>query len=105
MPSELGGFISEEVYGSQLLSQHPITDSSCISFIDVNHGREERDGKSWKNIEEINTVVHIVREYYSHKEFCIITQYDAQRAAIQRRLKDQNLHWESVYTVDSFQGQ
>ncbi|KAJ7576715.1 AAA domain-containing protein, partial [Mycena floridula] len=36
--------------------------------------------------------------------FCIITPYDAQREAIQNELKAQNLPWESVFNVDSFQG-
>ncbi|KAI0653588.1 AAA domain-containing protein, partial [Cubamyces menziesii] len=38
------------------------------------------------------------------KEFCIITPYDAQRAEIVRMLKMENLPWENVYNVDSFQG-
>ncbi|KAK0189354.1 AAA domain-containing protein, partial [Armillaria mellea] len=38
------------------------------------------------------------------QNFCIITPYDAQRAAIERELKNQNLPWERVFNVDSFQG-
>ncbi|KAI9063955.1 hypothetical protein FKP32DRAFT_1535121, partial [Trametes sanguinea] len=37
-------------------------------------------------------------------EFCIITPYDAQRAEIVRLLKAEDLPWERVYNVDSFQG-
>ncbi|KAK0237313.1 AAA domain-containing protein, partial [Armillaria nabsnona] len=38
------------------------------------------------------------------RNFCIITPYDAQRAAIERELKNSNLPWERVFNVDSFQG-
>ncbi|KAI0737249.1 AAA domain-containing protein, partial [Daedaleopsis nitida] len=37
-------------------------------------------------------------------DFCIITPYDGQRAAIVERLKNDDLPWERVYNVDSFQG-
>ncbi|RDX43224.1 hypothetical protein K466DRAFT_472187, partial [Polyporus arcularius HHB13444] len=37
-------------------------------------------------------------------DFCIITPYDGQRAAIAGRLNAENLPWECVYNVDSFQG-
>ena len=54
----------------------------------------------------MQTVVHLVRNYYSHQDFCIITPYDAQREAIQKELKDKGLPWERrVFNVDSFQGQ
>jgi len=53
----------------------------------------------------VQTVVHLVRNYYSHQDFCIITPYDAQRAAIQKELKDKDLPWDRVFNVDSFQGQ
>ena len=49
-------------------------------------------------------MVNIVKNYYRHREFCIITPYDAQRNAIVQRLKQENLPWENVYNVDSFQG-
>lgn len=49
-------------------------------------------------------LVHLVRSYYRHTKFCIITPYDAQRAAIQANLKATNLPWQEVYNVDSFQG-
>ncbi|KAJ7257770.1 AAA domain-containing protein, partial [Mycena rebaudengoi] len=38
------------------------------------------------------------------KKFCIITPYDAQRVAIERRLELENLPHNNVFTVDSFQG-
>ncbi|KAK0471192.1 AAA domain-containing protein, partial [Armillaria novae-zelandiae] len=38
-------------------------------------------------------------------DFCVITPYDAQRAAIEEELKSQDLPWERrVFNVDSFQG-
>lgn len=49
-------------------------------------------------------VVHLVRSYYKQTDFCVITPYDAQRAAIEAQLKRENLPWEHVFNVDSFQG-
>jgi superfamily I DNA and/or RNA helicase len=53
---------------------------------------------------EVGTVVDLVKNYYHGLEFCVITPYDAQRAAIQKALKDENLPFETVFNVDSFQG-
>jgi AAA domain len=55
-------------------------------------------------MQEIRTIVHLVRSYYKHTDFCVITPYDAQRAAIEAQLKSENLPWERVFNVDSFQG-
>ncbi|KAM5545226.1 hypothetical protein V8D89_001337 [Ganoderma adspersum] len=104
MPIPLGEFISEEVYNSKLKSVHGIVDSSCVCFVDVRKGAEESMAPGWKNTEEVHAVVNIVRNYYRHRQFCIITPYDGQRSAIVQRLKHENLPWESVYNVDSFQG-
>jgi len=49
-------------------------------------------------------MMHLVRSYYKSKNFCVITPYDAQRAAIETGLKSADLPWDSVYNVDSFQG-
>ncbi|KAF8994644.1 AAA domain-containing protein, partial [Cyathus striatus] len=38
------------------------------------------------------------------KNFCVLSPYDAQRAAIERQLKVEDLPWDNVYNVDSFQG-
>ncbi|KAJ7257766.1 AAA domain-containing protein, partial [Mycena rebaudengoi] len=38
------------------------------------------------------------------KNFCIITPYDAQRAAIENQLKAEKLPHDAVFNVDSFQG-
>ncbi|KAJ7301944.1 AAA domain-containing protein, partial [Mycena albidolilacea] len=37
-------------------------------------------------------------------DFCVITPYDAQRAAIERQLKAENLPHNAIFNVDSFQG-
>ncbi|KAH8115121.1 AAA domain-containing protein [Phellopilus nigrolimitatus] len=65
---------------------------------------EEKQGKSWKNMREVNTITTLVRRYYKKKDFCIITPYDGQRSALQKALKDLHLPWENVFNVDSFQG-
>ncbi|KAI0251225.1 AAA domain-containing protein [Lactifluus subvellereus] len=49
--------------------------------------------------------VRIAQRYHQRKlDFCIITFYDPQRAAITRALKAEDLPSERVYNVDSFQG-
>lgn len=58
-----------------------------------------------QNADEVDTVVRIVKLYYLKKDFCIITPYDGQRAAITKALKGADLPWEKVFNVDSFQGQ
>lgn len=57
-----------------------------------------------QNYDEIRSITHLVRLYYRHTNFCIITPYDAQRAAIENELKAQDLPWDRVFNVDSFQG-
>jgi superfamily I DNA and/or RNA helicase len=50
-------------------------------------------------------VIHIARQYHQHRlDFCIITFYDPQRAAIIKALEDADLPSERVHNVDSFQG-
>ena len=54
----------------------------------------------------MDTIIALVKYYYRDKPFAVITPYDAQRAAIERALKRENLPWEGhVFNVDSFQGQ
>ncbi|PBK61108.1 P-loop containing nucleoside triphosphate hydrolase protein, partial [Armillaria solidipes] len=103
MPHPLGEFISREVYNNRLHSEHKIKDPSCVAFIDTKTGTEEKSGLSWRNASEIRTIVHLVKLYYKDRNFCIITPYDAQRVAIERELKNNNLPWERVFNVDSFQ--
>ncbi|KAM5545183.1 hypothetical protein V8D89_001294 [Ganoderma adspersum] len=114
MPVPLGNFISRTVYDSKLKSEHRIDDiktSKCVLFVDVRKGTEERAGDSWKNTEEVNTIVKLVETFYHDKEFCIITPYDGQRGALTDALRRAKLPQgftdkaESfVYNVDSFQG-
>lgn len=93
-----------DVQYRKLKSQHKLRDMSCLSFVNVSNGEEEKAGFSWKNVGEIGMVVHLVRSYYKQTDFCVITPYDAQRAAIEAQLKRENLPWEHVFNVDSFQG-
>ncbi|KAG8932861.1 hypothetical protein FRC02_000422 [Tulasnella sp. 418] len=104
MPEPLGHFISGAVYDNKLKSKHEIRDVNSVVFVDMCKGSEQRDGKSWKNMGEVQTIVNLVRKYYRHKEFCVITPYEPQRAAIQDQLRRDNLPWENVFTVDSYQG-
>jgi len=104
MPVPVGDFISRHVYTSKLKSHHEIHEMSCVAFVDVVKGEESRMGQSWVNKEEVYTILNLVRHYYKTKEFCIITPYDAQRTEIQKYLKAEDLPWEAVYNVDSFQG-
>lgn len=58
-----------------------------------------------KNMAEVNSLIHLASGYYRHAEYCIITPYDAQRAAIETAFKKNDLPWENrIFAVDSFQG-
>ena len=58
-----------------------------------------------QNMEEVHMVVRIARRYEQKGlNFCIITFYDPQRAAITEALKNEKLPTGCVYNVDSFQG-
>ncbi|GLB44387.1 putative nuclear-transcribed mRNA catabolic process, nonsense-mediated decay [Lyophyllum shimeji] len=104
MPVPLGDFISRCVYGGRLKSEHSVKDASCVAFVDASNGEETKSGFSWTNAGEIQTMVNLVKTYYKNENFCVITPYDAQRAAIERQLKAGKLPWEHVFNVDSFQG-
>ncbi len=50
-------------------------------------------------------VVRVAGQYHKHRlDFCIITFYDPQRAAIIEALENADLPSERVHNVDSFQG-
>ncbi|KAI0251227.1 AAA domain-containing protein [Lactifluus subvellereus] len=101
----LGRVYLQEGYNGKLRSCHRIVDYSCIAFVDVWKGEERKRGNSYENVEEVHMVVRIARRYHQRKlEFCIITFYDPQRAAITRALEAENLPSGCVYNVDSFQG-
>jgi superfamily I DNA and/or RNA helicase len=56
-------------------------------------------------MEEVHMVVRVAKRYQQHGlDFCIITFYDPQRAAISTALENAGLPPERVYNVDSFQG-
>jgi superfamily I DNA and/or RNA helicase len=56
-------------------------------------------------MEEVHIVVRVARQYHEHRlDFCIITFYDPQRAAIIEALENAGLPSERVHNVDSFQG-
>ena len=58
-----------------------------------------------KNMEEVHTVVNLVKRYYrDERRVCIITPYDGQRAALVAALKAAGLPHANVYNVDSYQG-
>ncbi|KAG8994071.1 hypothetical protein FRB94_010188 [Tulasnella sp. JGI-2019a] len=103
MPVPIGQFISRNVYDSKLKSSHSIKDLDCLKLVDVEVGFEEVDKTSWINKEEVNMIVHAVRNYYSELKFCVITPYDAQRKALDTALKKASLP-SNCYNVDSFQG-
>ncbi|PIL32976.1 hypothetical protein GSI_05094 [Ganoderma sinense ZZ0214-1] len=105
MPVPLGDFISKHVYDSRLKSSHAITAPNCVKFVDVRKGAEAPAGSSWKNMDEVHTVVNLVKRYYKdERKVCIITPYDGQRAALVSALKTAGLPHGNVYNVDSYQG-
>ena len=56
-------------------------------------------------MEEVQTVIYTIKNYYMYKDVCVITPYDAQRSMIQEALKKNSLSYVNVYTVDSYQGE
>ncbi|ETW82995.1 hypothetical protein HETIRDRAFT_152688 [Heterobasidion irregulare TC 32-1] len=97
-------FLSKHVYDNKLRSERAIKRPSRIQFMDVCKGEERRSGSKSKNIEEVHTIVRLVKQYYNKTDFCVITPYAAQRAAISMQLKKENLRFDRVFNVDSFQG-
>ena len=56
-------------------------------------------------MEEVHMVVRIAQRYNQRGlNFCVITFYDPQRAAISKAIEAANLPTGCVYNVDSFQG-
>ncbi|KAJ3740673.1 P-loop containing nucleoside triphosphate hydrolase protein [Lentinula detonsa] len=104
MPVALGNFISAKVYEARLTTCHNIAQLDCVRFVDTSLGAEEKCGSSWTNQSEVSVIIHLIRNYYQKMNFCIITPYDAQRAAIERQLRQEKLPWDVVFNVDSFQG-
>lgn len=125
MPPQIGQFISDAVYDSQLDSNslHPITNERmACHFINI-PSQEQLHGTSWKvsysflsqsspdqfcaqNLAECQTILQIAAMLQEKKKhFRIITPYDAQRSLIEEGLKANELEWEDkCFNVDSFQG-
>ncbi|KAI0322758.1 AAA domain-containing protein [Amylostereum chailletii] len=109
MPPQIGEFISEQIYDSNLNSnpKHPITsDTLACHFVDVPEGAERHNGTSWVNHKEVEAVVHLARRFQEEdKKFRIITPYDPQRQLLEDALKENDLYWnDKCFNVDSFQG-
>jgi regulator of nonsense transcripts 1 len=106
MPVPIGEFISKHVYGGQLTSKHAITLISSCRFVDVFDGVEESQGRSWKNLREVEVAIEIAKQLTNAgKSFRIITPYDPQRSALENALKDAGLPWEDkCFNIDAFQG-
>jgi superfamily I DNA and/or RNA helicase len=109
MPPQLGDFISTAVYDDGLQSNplHPVRNTvKACHFIDVIGGKEEFHSKSWMNRLECQAVLEIAKHLEtSGKQYRIITPYEAQRGAIEDKLKEEGLHWgDKCFNVDSFQG-
>ncbi|KAJ3539223.1 hypothetical protein NMY22_g4833 [Coprinellus aureogranulatus] len=107
MPVPLGSFVSTIVYQGKLNSVHSTTSSDCVLFVDVPapHGAEMKVETSWRNEGEVRTVVQLIKSYYKHLDFAVVTPYDGQRGLIERALQAEDLPWENaVFNIDSFQG-
>lgn len=111
----LAVFISDNVYEGLLQCGSGNYDPEgglldCVSFVDVETGKEERHGFSRMNRDEVQMVVRLVSEYKkrggSMADLKVLTTYDAQRDALEEALQKANLSGASdvVFSVDSFQG-
>ncbi|KAF7316711.1 hypothetical protein HMN09_00404200 [Mycena chlorophos] len=88
MPTQLGGFISQNVYEGKLRSVHKMRDR-CWWFVDVPQGEESMKGSSWINMGEVKAVVDVARKLKDRgKSFRVITPYDAQRGMLERNEDD-----------------
>ncbi|KGN44700.2 hypothetical protein Csa_016709 [Cucumis sativus] len=90
------------------------------SFMDINEGREEKDGitQSWKNMVEVDVVLQIIHKLYNKATTCVdsnekisigvVSPYSAQVAAIEHKLGRNynkcNSFQVRVSSVDGFQG-
>ncbi|RXW22846.1 hypothetical protein EST38_g3012 [Candolleomyces aberdarensis] len=95
MPPEIGGIISDAIYGSKLKSNplHPVTsDTISCYFINVPQGRESKAETSWKNIAEQAVVLKLAQHLQeADMAYKIITPYEGQTT-------------DKCFNVDSFQG-
>ncbi|KAF5359601.1 hypothetical protein D9756_003109 [Leucocoprinus leucothites] len=110
MPPQIGELISEAVY-DRCLNSNP---HHCISnqimachFVDV-ASSEKRKDDSFMNEGERDIVLKIAKYLQDNElSYKIISPYDAQRNAIETKMKNspEGLKWENTcFNVDSFQG-
>ncbi|KAF8150797.1 P-loop containing nucleoside triphosphate hydrolase protein [Crassisporium funariophilum] len=106
MPLPIGSFISRNVYGGLLKSQHIISNENCCRFVDVSNGVEESYAHSWRNSREVDVAIKIASQLNDlGKLFRIITPYDPQRSLLESCLKRAKLPWEDkCFNIDAFQG-
>ncbi|KXN88607.1 Regulator of nonsense transcripts 1 [Leucoagaricus sp. SymC.cos] len=110
MPPQMGELISETVYNSQLNSNphHSISNQvMAIHFVDV-PGFEKMKDSSFMNEGERDVVLQLAKYLQDNKlNYKIISPYDAQRNAIETKMKNspEGLEWANTcFNVDSFQG-
>jgi regulator of nonsense transcripts 1 len=132
MPPQMGDLISGAVYDSLLrsFSGHIIKKSTIAThFVDVPSKEKRKEDSYWvglalfifaninsslflfflsQNEDERNVVLQIAKHLQDQgMDYKIISPYDAQRNAIESKMKGSpDLNWESkCFNVDSFQGQ
>ncbi|KAJ3164950.1 hypothetical protein HDU88_004931 [Geranomyces variabilis] len=119
MPCDLGAFISATVYSDQLVSFKRPREIATVALVDVANGMEQTRGTGITNPREADAVVQIIFNQFLHREFLVITPYNAQKELIANRLRDAiakrraqgkrdielSVADERVHTVDTVQGQ
>jgi AAA domain len=100
---------SESTLGITVLDSRPWNSMSHVGWVDVDQGREQRDGTSYSNLEEAELILKFIHELTfskecSPEEIGVITGYSAQKRCIQRLL-GRTCKGVAVRTVDDFQGQ
>ncbi|KAJ3138589.1 hypothetical protein HDU90_001031 [Geranomyces variabilis] len=119
MPCDLGAFISAAVYSGQLVSFKKPREIATVALVDVANGMEQTRGTGITNPREADAVVQIIFNQFLHREFLVITPYNAQKELIANRLRDAiakrraqgkrdielSVADERVHTVDTVQGQ
>ncbi|KAF9485150.1 hypothetical protein BDN70DRAFT_676483 [Pholiota conissans] len=106
MPTHIGDFISTHVYDEQLKSSHSIIGPECCRFVDIAKGVEISEGRSWKNLHEVEVAITIARRFTKEKKsFRIITPYNPQRNLLEKGLTKAGLPWkDKCFNIDAFQG-
>ncbi|CAO1638479.1 unnamed protein product [Sympodiomycopsis kandeliae] len=109
LPHSLCDFISRNVYGEQLSVPEDSLQTALkdtVRFVDCIKGVAVKEGSSWKNVEEAELLVNLVKNHMQHQEYAVLTTYNAQRDLLEDRLRREGCAWQGrVFTADSFQGQ